>query len=268
MPITKPRLSQSLLKDYVDYYDQNTNGCGLYIWKKHFEKIPTTQSDTQKLGVYFEYLCTGYLREGEQAPQPEMVYKGTPKEKMAADYERATQSAQLFKRMIEYHNIKILKVGEYLLHNNSSGILDIRAEWGGEECVIDIKYTSLFDDKFNPYGWHTESLIYKSSLLLQPIHYKYLIEKMEGKPNIPFYFFVFSAKDPEKAKIIKTNIQDEHIYIHEENYVEKMKRYIEFHYNNPDKLEARPNYVRCKDCSYFDICEKRAEIPLVETVDY
>lgn len=264
----KPRLSQSLLKDYVDYYDPNTNGCGLYLWKKSFEKQPIPPSDTQKLGIYFEYLCTGYLRKGEEAPQPEMVYKGTPKEKMAADYERATKSAELYKQMIEKHNIKILSVGEYLIYDNCSGILDIRAEWNGEECIIDLKYSGLFDDKFNPYGWHTESLPYKSSLLLQPIHYKYLIEKIEGKPNIPFYFFIFNAKDPEKAKIIKTNIQDEHIAIHEENYVEKMKRYIDFHYNNPDKLLPRPSYLRCKECPFFDTCDKRAEVPLIEEIYY
>lgn len=264
----RPNLSQSLLKDYVDYYDPETKGCGLYLYRKSFLRDPIPQSDNQKLGIYFEYLCTGYLREGEEAPQPEMVYKGTAKEKMAADYERATKSAELFKKIIEKHGIEIIKVGEYLFYDGSSGILDIRAMWNGVECIIDLKYTALFDDKFNPYGWHTESLVYKSSLLLQPIHYKYLLAKMEGKEDIPFYFMVFSAKDPEKAKIIKTNIQEEHLAIHEENYVEKMKRYIDYHYNNPDKLEARPSFLRCKECPYFDSCDKRAEVPLVEEIYY
>jgi len=104
--------------------------------------------------------------------------------------------------------------------------------------------------------------------LLQPIHYKYLIEKMEGKENIPFYFFIFSAKDPEKAKIIKVNIQEEHIALHELNYVEKMKRYIDFHYQNPDKLEARPSYSRCLECPFYQTCDKRAEVPLIEEIYY
>jgi len=264
----KPNLSQSLLKDYVEYYDHEVRGCGLYLYKKNFEKQKIPQSDAAKLGVYFEYLCTGYLRSGEEAPMPEMVYKGTAKEKMSAEYERATKSVALYKSMIEKHNIKILSVGEYLLHDGSSGILDLRADFNGEECIIDLKYTSLFDDKFNPYGWHTESLVYKSSLLLQPIHYKYLIEKMEGKENIPFYFFIFSAKDPEKAKIIKVNIQEEHIALHELNYVEKMKRYIDFHYQNPDKLEARPSYSRCLECPFYQTCDKRAEVPLIEEIYY
>lgn len=264
----KPNLSQSLLKDYVEYYDPNVNGCGLYLWNKSFLKMPIPQSDAQKLGIYFEYLCTGYLREGDKVPQPEYVYKGTPREKMAADYERATQSANLFKAMIKKHNITIKSVGDYILHDGSSGILDIRADWNGEDCIIDIKYSALFDDKFNPYGWHTDSLVYKSSLLLQPIHYKYLIEKTEGISDIPFYFFVFSAKDPLKAKIIKTNIQEEHLITHEIDYVEKMKRYIDFHFANPEKLEARPSFLRCLDCPYYSTCDKKAEVPLVEEIYY
>lgn len=266
--MNKPNLSKSLLSDYVSYYDPEIKGCGLYLYRKSFLREPIPQTDTQKLGIYFEYLCTGYLREGDEIPQAEMVYKGTAKEKMAADYEKATKSAALFKTIIEKHGIEIIGVGEYLYHDGCSGILDIRAMWKGVECIIDLKYTALFDDKFNPYGWHTESLVYKSSLLLQPIHYKYLISKMEGKDDIPFYFFVFSSKDPEKAKIIKTNIQEEHLYIHEENYVNKMKRYIDYHFEHPEKLEARPSYMRCKECPYFDSCDQRAEVPLIEEIYY
>jgi hypothetical protein len=264
----KPRLSQSLLKELVSYYDANENGCGLVIFKKYFEGKSTPQSAVQKLGTYFEYKATEYVRAGDPIPEPEMVYKGTAKEKLAADYEKANQSAQLFKEMVKKHGIEITKVGEYMLYDGCSGISDVRAKWNGEDCIIDLKYTSLIDDKFNEYGWHTESLVYKPKLLLQPIHYKYLIKGIEGIENIPFYFFIFSSKDPDKAKIIKANIQDEHITLHEEQYVSKMKRYIDFFYNNPDKLEARPTYQRCQGCHFFNECDKRAEVPLIEEIHY
>jgi hypothetical protein len=264
----KPNLSQSLLKSYLDYYDENVYSCGLAIKKQYFEKIPTAQSDTQKLGVYFEYISTGYCHDMNNPPQPEMVYKGTPKEKLAADYERAHKSAELYQEIIKKHNIEILSYGEYVNYDESSGLFDIRANWNGVECIIDLKYTALFDDKFSDYGWHTESLQYKSKLLLQPIHYKYLMKKTKGVEDMPFYFFIFSSKDPEKVKIIKTTIQEEHLNLHESITVEKMKRYISFHYNNPDELIARPSYLRCKTCSYFDTCDKRAEIPLVEEIYY
>jgi hypothetical protein len=266
--MTKPNLSQSLLKSYLDYYDDNVRSCGLELYNRYFLKIPTPQSDVQKLGTYFEYIATGYFHHSETPPEPEMVYKGTAKEKMAADYERATKSAELYKEMLKKHNIEIISYGEYMNFEGASGISDIRAKWNGEECIIDLKYTALFDDKFNDYGWHTESLPYKSKLLLQPIHYKYLSRKIYNIDDIPFYFFIFSSKDPEKVKIIKTNIQEEHINLHEEITIEKMKKYIDFHFNNPSSLEARPSYLKCKECGYFDICSKRAEVPLIEEIYY
>ena len=264
----KPNLSQSLLKDYLDYYDENVKSCGLAIRKRHFEKIPTPQSEVQKLGVYFEYMATGYCHDTNNPPQAKISYKGTSREAMAVDNERATKSAELYKEIIKKHGIEIIKYGEYMNYDGASGISDIRAKWNGEECIIDLKFTALFDDKFNDYGWHTESLVYKSKLLLQPIHYKYLIKKIHGIENIPFYFFIFSSKDSEKVKIIKTTIQEEHVNLHEEITVEKMKRYINYHYNNPESLEARPNYIRCKDCPFHDGCDKRADVPLIEEIYY
>jgi hypothetical protein len=208
------------------------------------------------------------VREGDPIPQPKMVYAGTAKEKFAVDYERAADSALLFKDIVKKHNIEILKVGEYMTHDGCSGISDIRAKWKGEECIIDLKYSALIEDKWNEYGWHTESLVYKSKQLLQPIHYKYLIKKTMGIEDIPFYYFIFSSKDPKKAKIIKTNIQPEHIQLHEDVFVPKMKSYIDFHYNNPEKLEARPNYIRCLECPFYDTCDKKADVPLIEQIDY
>ncbi len=264
----KPNLSQSLLKAYLEYYDESQSGCGLALYKQYFQKLPTPSSDAAKLGVYFEYLCTNYVRQGDPIPEPEVVYKGTPKEKLSADYERATKSAELFKKIIKDHNINIISYGEYMQHEGVSGISDMRANWNGEECIIDIKYSSLFDDKFNEYGWHTESLVYKSKLLLQPIHYKYLARKLYDNSDIPFYFFIFSAKDPEKAKIIKVNIQEEHINLHESITIPKMLKYVDYHYKHPEALEARPSYLKCKDCPFVDNCDKKTTIPLIEEIHY
>ena len=169
----KPNLSQSLLKDYLDYYDENVKSCGLAIRKRHFEKIPIPQSEVQKLGTYFEYMATGYCHDQNNPPQPKISYKGTAREALAVDYDRANKSAELYKEIIKKHGIEVIKYGEYMNHDSSSGISDIRAKWNGEECIIDLKYTALFDDKFNDYGWHTESLVYKSKLLLQPIPVSY-----------------------------------------------------------------------------------------------
>lgn len=265
--MTKPNVSQSLIKVITDYYHEDTYECGLKIRKQYFEKIPTPQSDAQKLGIYFEYLCTGYLPKGVDVPQPEMVYKGTAREKMSADYERATESANLFKKIIQEYGIEIITQGEYMFDDGVSGITDIRGIFKGKECIIDLKYSSLFDDKFSEFGWHVPSLNLKSKLMLQPIHYKWLAEKVYGIENMPFYFFVFSAKDSSKVKIIEANIDEAHIMIHDDT-VEKMRRYIQFHFDNPNTLKARPKYIRCMECPYTDSCSEKVTLPDIEIVSY
>jgi len=275
----KPNISQSFLKDYDDFYDLNKMACGLYIFKKYYQKLPIPQSDVQKLGTYFEYVCTGYHHQDSLPPEPEKVYKGTAKEKLAADYERAEASAMLYKKIIEKYNIKIISYGEYLYHNELSGILDIRAEWEGKEVLIDIKYTGLFDDKFSPYGWATESLIDRPNLTIQPVHYKYLNGLIKGNRDIPFYFFVFHAKDSEKAKIIHINVDDSAIERHA-LMIDKVKSTRDVHYAKYEQyatdmainygrtadLVARPKLSRCIDCPFYQSCDKRAEVPLIEEV--
>jgi len=275
----KPNLSQSLIKDYQDFWNYKTQSCGYYIYKRHFQRLPVEQSDTMKLGTYFEYLCTGYVRPNDPAPEPEMVYKGTAREKLAADYERASSSAAFFKQIISHYGIEILSVGEYLLNDRMSAILDIRAMWDGKECIIDLKYSGLIDDKFSPYGWATESLVDRPSLTIQALHYKYLIWQIEQKMNIDFYYFVFSTKDAQKAKIIRINTDESAIYRHEAD-VAKIANYVDYHYENADAyatniridyemskdLVARPNLARFTDCPYFSTCDKRVEVPLIEEI--
>ena len=75
-------------------------------------------------------------------------------------------------------------------------------------------------------------------------------------------------KDPNKAKIIKVNVQEEHISLHENVVIPKIKSYIEHHYKNPEKLEARPNYIRCLECPFYDNCDKKTDVPLIEQIHY
>jgi hypothetical protein len=276
---TKPNISQSLLKDYDDFFDLNKMSCGLYLFKKYYQKLPISQSDVQRLGTYFEYKCTNYVNANSEIPQPDFVYKGTPKQKLATDYERAEQSAQLYKRIIEKYDIKIISTGEYLYHEEMSGILDIRAEWNGIECLIDIKYTGLFDDKFSPFGWATDSLIDRPNLTIQPIHYKYLNGKIKNNPNIPFYFFIFHSKDSDKAKIIHVNV-DEIALDRHEMMIDKFRAIRDKHFDKYDQyaadmaisydrtadLVARPKLTRCLDCPYYSNCDKKVDVPHIEEI--
>jgi hypothetical protein len=261
----KPKISQSLLKALTSYHNDDVRDCGRALFYQFFERVRTKPSDVMKLGIYFEYKCTGYAPTPEEIPQAERVYVGTAREKIATDYERAEKSALLYRELLEHYNIKVIEYAKHLEFDGSTGLIDIIANFNGEDCIIDLKYTSLIDDKFTDYGWHTPSLQYKSMLMTQPIHYKYLAKKIYGK-DYPFYFFVFSSKNETDAKIIRANIQEEHIELHDVVVIGKAKKYIDYYYTNPEMLEARPNYRRCMGCSYFDICDKRANMPTIENV--
>jgi hypothetical protein len=268
LPLILPNISQSLIKDYVDYFDENIGECGRKILYKFFYRISTPRSEAQKLGVYFEYRATGYHDKREPVPQPEKIYKGTSREDISAAYKRVEKAVELFKETIKAHGIKILKVGEYMKYKDVSGITDLRAEWNGKECIIDIKHSGQFDDKFSEFGWHTESLPLKSKQMLQPIHYKWLNGQLYGDNDIPFYYYIQNAQDEEEAKIILVNIDEAHVILHGNTTIPKIRSYVAHHFNNPHLLEARPNYIRCKECAFKDRCDKKAKFPMPEEIYY
>lgn len=262
------KISQSLMKSYVDYL--NEKECGLLFKANYIEKDPEAQkppSDAMAVGIYFEYLCTGALPRTGITPEPEMVYKGTAREKMSAPYERAIKSAEIFKGIIEHYGIDIKEVGMSLdcPKHGINGIVDIYAEWNGEPCFIDLKYSGLIDDKWNEMGWDLESLHLKDSLMIQGVHYKILAKECMDIENIPFYYFVFSSQDPNNVKIIRQEVDES-----------KIQSHVVAIYNVKSKIEndirngftAYPSLVRCNSCPISHKCSSKVDYPLVEEVFY
>ena len=63
------------MKDYVKYL--NKQQCGLLFKAKYIDKnVDTPPSAAMKLGIYFEYLCTGQLPRNGIKPLPETTLKG------------------------------------------------------------------------------------------------------------------------------------------------------------------------------------------------
>jgi hypothetical protein len=263
-----PRISQSLIKNYVDY--MNGKECGVFFKAYYVDKDSEARrepSDTMKLGIYFEYLCTGALPKDGQIPEPEMSYKGKANEKMSAPYERATESAKVFKRIIEHYGIKIISVGKLYDHDdmNINGVVDIVAEWDGQLVFIDLKYSGLIDDKWNEMGWETESLHMKDSLMIQGVHYKLLAEKCENIYDIPFYYFVFDSKDPNNVKIIKQEVDESKKQSHVmaiHNITGKLKSDIQ------NGFTPLPSLSRCSSCPIAHKCEHKIDVPLIDEVFY
>jgi hypothetical protein len=261
-----PKISQSLMKAYVDYL--NEKECGLYFKANYIDKDPKAQrepSDAMRVGIFFEYLCTGALPKDGKIPEPDMVYKGKANEKLSAPYERATESAKIFKSILEHYNIKIKKFGLHLSHEEINGVIDIYADWDGEPVFIDLKYSGLIDDKWNEMGWDLESLHMKDSLMIQGVHYKLLAEKVLGIQDIPFYYFVFSSTEVNNIKIIRQEVDEskkQSHYIAINNIIGKIKMDL----NNGFK--ALPSMQRCSKCPLYDNCPSKVDYPLINEVFY
>jgi hypothetical protein len=261
------------MKEFTDYLDirkypekkaSSYKHCGIYFKAKYIDKIDMKEepSASMKEGIYFEYLCTGGLPRNGQIPEPEKTLKGT----LTTAYQRATEASKFFQRIIEHYNIEILKVGYSLSTDLMTGILDIWAKWNGKECIIDLKYSGLIDDKWNELGWHDESLELKNSLMIQGVHYKILINETLGFYDVPFYYFVFNSKDSSDMKIIEQVVDEDRFDKHKKIVIDTKDR-IEFLVHN-NGFVAHPNYRHCKDCPLYDNCEHKHTYPEVTKVYY
>ena len=263
---TKPlMISQSLIKAFYDYNQQKL--CGLLFEAKYIKKLPIEQepSEAMKAGIYFEYLATGALPKSKQVPQPDMAYAGTKRERLAAPYERANKSAELFRKILAHYNIKILKVGYYLTDGEIDGVVDIFAEWNGEKVFIDLKYSGLIEDKWNEMGWELESLPMKDSIMIQGVHYKLLAQRVLGIEDIPFYYFVFDSGNPDNARIIKQNVDEDkkasHVVV-----ISNVKNRLSIAIKSG--FTAFPSLKSCGNCPLKDNCPKAISVPLIDEVYY
>ena len=147
-----------------------------------------------------------------------------------------------------------------------TGIIDIWGKWNGKECIIDLKYSGLIDDKWSEFGWETDTLATKDSLMIQGVHYKLLVKEVLGIDNVPFYYFIFNSKNPLDMKIIEQVVDEERFDIHKISVL-KAKSKIQLLIQE-NKFEAIPNFRYCRDCPLYENCDKRQDYPEVVKVYY
>jgi len=266
-------INQSLVKDLVKY--QNNEECGLVLTNKWVFQQFGEGSKANKLGHYFEYLCTGALAKGESnAPQPEYTKKG----ELSSEFELARKQSIFFNELMNKYSIKLLSAGDKVIADDKwIGTLDILAQWEsigkyidfefGEDnpdkkVIIDLKFSGWLDDKWNEFGWHTDTLPKKQGTMLQAKHYKILFWKKYGF-NPPFLFFVFDTKILGKVKIINVDIDEWELEQHEV-FLEKAKKYFE--YQLKIGFEPKPTYERCLICKYENWCNFKITTPPVITI--
>jgi hypothetical protein len=258
-------ISQSFLKEFADY--KSGNACGLQVKAKYIDGIKFPSSDAMELGNFFEYMATGSLPRDGHTPEPKIVYKGTAKESLSADYQRAVESAELFKKTIKHYDIQIIDTGKVCTQDGMTGIMDIVAKWDDRICIIDTKYSGLIDDKWSDFGWNLDMLPERHSLMLQPVQYKILLSKdLEcDADDIDFYFFVFSSKEVMNVKLIKVNV-DELTIANHLTTIEWVKGELQ---KPIDKLfKAKPNLKLCFECAIKDDCKFKVEVPQIDEIAY
>ena len=91
------KISQSFLKGYNDYKGKKL--CGLQFKAQHFDNVQFFSSLAMDLGNYFEFMATGSLPRDGVKPEPKKSYVGTKKECISAPYQRANESAILYKQI-------------------------------------------------------------------------------------------------------------------------------------------------------------------------
>ena len=258
-------ISQSFLKEYAEYKSGDT--CGLQVKAKYIDGIKFPSSDAMELGNYFEYMATGSLPRDGHIPEPKIVYKGKPNESISADYQRAIESAELFKNIIKHYQIEIIDTGRVATEDGMTGIMDIVAKWNDRVCIIDTKYSGLINDRWSDYGWNLDMLPERHNLMLQPVQYKILLSKeLVCEPeDIDFYFFVFSSKEVMDVKLIKVNV-DELTIANHLTTVEWVKTELE---KPIDKVfKAKPELKRCFECPIKDNCKFKVEVAHIDEIAY
>ena len=258
------KVSQSLIKGLLDYLDEKE--CGLVLKAKFLDNNYQPPTESQLLGQYFEYITTGALPKGGNIPEANFSYKGTARETMSAPYLRVHESKNVFDSIFKELDIEILEKGYLLQDDEINGVVDIYAKWNNELVFIDLKYSGLIDDKWSDFGWHEDFLHNKRGLMVQGVHYKELARRILGIEDIPFYYFVFSNKNPIDVKIIHQEVSEMKREEHQETikYVAKLwKKLVE-----TDSFEAKPNFKKCADCYLRTNCTKFAKTPEIVNVQY
>lgn len=266
-------INQSMIKDLVRY--QKGELCGLVFQNKWILHQFGKGTKSNNLGHYFEYLCTGALAKGEtEPPKPEYTKKG----ELASDYEVARKQSEYFHSLKTKYGFTIVTAGEKVIADNQwVGTLDIKASWAdvfnqfsnlksvnnpNNLVVIDLKYSGLLEDKWNPLGWHTETLSRKEGTMLQAKHYKFLFWKEYGF-NPPFFFFVFDSKEVGIAKLIYVDIDEYDLEMYEK-FLIKAKAYLLKVLD--EGFKPIPKYKSCISCAYNAWCVFKQEVPPIITV--
>ena len=248
-------ISNSMLRAYLDC--QKGKGCLYEFYHRYVLKDYTPEpTPAMRLGIWFEYQCTGAMPRSNQVPEPVTLKNG----KLSADYERMLYHIDKFKEIVDNYNIKIVEVSKEIVHEKTRGILDIWCEIDGMPSIIDLKATGQIGNRWEEYGWDERNFQY-SNHILQPAIYKYLNYKTLGIEDVPFYYLVFSIKNTDILFWEVKYLDFDEVCLQGEDLANRLDEFIQ----NSDESSYTPicDYKVCQKCEMN--CFYRQEIPKIET---
>lgn len=277
-------ISQSLMKDWEEYLRENF--CGLQFAAKYFENIEFPTSEAMQYGVFFEYNATGGLPKNGEVPVPKLLTKGKREGELAAKWQYAMEQAENFKASMVHYKFRIKEIGKKLRYTDQDGItyqgtLDVIAvderetieDRAGrpkpnpdymQEILLDLKLSGLLDNKWEDLGWDVNALHYKSKIMIQPVHYTWLYEKLYGR-NPSFYFFVHSNTNGEDRKIFKVTVDPDYYSKHEKRMKEA---YGAISFQKKTGFTLYPDVSVCPTCPVRLKCSQATNVARIQEVYY
>ena len=248
-------ISNSMLQAFLDCL--NEKACFYEFYHRYVLKDYTPEpTPAMRLGIWFEYMCTGALPRSGVAPTPVTLKNG----KLAADYERMLAQVENFKKIVDVYNINIVEVSKEIVHEKIKGILDIWCEIDEMPSIIDLKATGQIGNKWEVYGWDERNFQF-SNHILQPAIYKYLIYKTLGIEDVTFYYLVFSTKNTDILFWEVKYLDFDEMCLQVEDLANRLDEFIQ----NSDESSYTPicDYKVCQKCEMN--CFYRQDIPKIET---
>lgn len=198
-------VTQSMIKDMIRH--KRGELCGYVYHAKYItKKLPDRPSEAMSLGHYFEFMATGNLPRSGKPPEPQ-TYKSDPK-KLLAKWQTALSQAKRFKEHCKEMDLEIIDVGGSDRNGVIVGNWDFKAKYRGEECVVDMKFSGLLENKWDDLGWYPESLPYRELHAIQANHYHIAT-------GLPFYFWVFDSGSTFKSRLFKVEFTPKKLEQHE-----------------------------------------------------
>lgn len=291
-------ISQSLIKAFEEYAFGES--CGKQFQALYIDKsVSFEPSEAMLMGIWFEYLITGEKMRDGTTPLPDL-YKGADIEfwktvvipeikkgvslseligseskKLKSKYLYLYYQAIMARKSFLYYGFSEIQSGVVWEYETSrgtktKGILDVLAIRNKKKAIVDIKSTGMINNKWEEFGWDTDTLHHKQKLMLQAIHYKWMGIQLFNE-DIPFYFFVHGNTNVIDRKIIRVDVSkgtmDRYAGLENDDQLSKVDFIQEMvDYNIGIGFESRPDVNRCSKCPLKDDCKDFIDIPRIITI--